>query len=498
MKKIFPEIFIAEGETKKKKKFFGAFFILFFVCVFANNTYANNLNYRDEYARRFLANYSETFFSTTFMNFPSDEANAVLQTRDGFMWFGGYNGLYRYDGSRFTVWNAVSQNGFGSSSVRTLFESSDGVLWIGTNDRGLAAYENESFAFYGRAQGVPSNSIRTITECADGRIFAGTLAGLFYIDRDRNIFPAELDTPLQQSVVDLSADENGNIFVVLNSGELFAYTRAGKTLQFELARDFLSVGSISGEQIVAATRSGSVFIFSLDANGISSSEKIDTPLINISKIFEDSNGYIWLPAENGIGFLDKQHRYQNIGNPSGYGFYSDIWEDYQNNYWITGTHGCGIVNFSVSTLVSFNALNNLETGAVNAIVLHDGFTYIGTNNGLIILDEEGKPFLKGFSEMFDTRVRGIFSDSKGNIWICTYSNLGVVRFTPSTGAYKSWTTANGLATDQTHLVHELPNGVIVVGTSEGVNFIKGERVVSANEALETDAFIEMPNIMVLS
>ena len=451
----------------------------------------------DGYAGRFLANYAANFYNMSYNNFPSDESNAVLQTRDGYLWFGGYNGLYRYDGTKFTVWDAVSPHGFGSSNIRTLFEDSAGVLWIGTNDKGIVSFKDGVFTAYDRSNGVPSNTIRTITEGADGLIYGGTMEGIFSIDHDHNITTLALDTSIRQAVVSLCADTDNNIYAVLNSGELFVHTKDGQTIQYPFESPVLAVKNVSGGRVIAGTRNGEILIFQLDGGKFTRADMVTTQLNNINAIYQDSNGYIWLPAENGLGFIDAGEQFHHVGDPSGAGFYSDICEDYQNNYWITGTKG-GITQLAVSAFTNINAMMDIDTGAVNAVVFWDGNMYVGTNDGLLILDASGESINTDFTDLIETRVRGIFSDSKGNIWICTYSDMGVIRYTPSTGDYKSWSPDNGLISERTRLIKELPNGVIAVGTAGGLSFIRGDEVITANEALETDAVIDLPDIMVLS
>ena len=455
----------------------------------------------EDHSGRFLANYVVTIHNTLFNNFPSDEANAVLQTHDGFMWFGGYNGLFRFDGSRFTIWNAVTPGGFGSSNIRELYEDANNVLWIGTNDRGLVAFENGTFTVFDRAKGLPSNTIRAIASDHNGRVWAGSSEGLFYLNRERVVRQIELDTDIRQFVISVCIDSRGNVFAVLNSGELYVYTADGRTVRHPYEGAVTSVGYVSDSRVIAGTRSGNVLVLRFEDGAFTRSDIISTPLFNITHenpVFQDSNGFIWLLAQNGIGFLDHNEIFQHVGNPNGVGFYTGIWQDYQRGYWITASRG-GIVNLSPSVFTRVSELMGIaDTGTVNAVVFHDGLMYIGTNLGLVIMDEQGNLVHTEFSDIFQTRVRGIFSDSAGNIWLCTYSELGVVRYTPATRTYRTWTPADGMATDRTRLVQELSNGVIAVGTATGINFIKGDNVVTVNEAFGTDAFIQLPEIMVLS
>src|SRR5689334_25242276 len=59
----------------------------------------------------------------------------VLQDRAGFLWVGTQNGLYRYDGNRFSAFG--KSEGLPGARIEALHESIDGTLWVGTRT-GLA------------------------------------------------------------------------------------------------------------------------------------------------------------------------------------------------------------------------------------------------------------------------------------------------------------------------------------------------------------------------
>ena len=449
---------------------------------------------------RFRANYVTTFYNTDSNGFPSNDANVVLQTTDGFIWFGGFSGLIRYDGRKYTQWNAVSADNFTSSNVRSLYESRNaegsgsqgsGSLWIGTNDKGLFSYKNGVFTVYDKAMGAPSNMIRCITGRADGMIFCGTPEGLFYIDGERNIIAADLDTPLHPFIISITADTRNNIYAVLNTGELISYTADGRTVHYPFGPRFFAV-YVSNDRIFAGTQNGDVIITAFDGHHFGDPVVRQTPNLNISAFYEDSRGLTWLTSETGIGFLDAGMDYHHMGNPSGFGLYSSIIEDYENGYWITATKG-GIVKFSVSAFTDLNALYNFPTGSANAVLIDNGKTYIGTDRNLYILDENGKPVFTDFSGKINGRVRGIFRDSRENIWICTYTAMGAVRFTPRTGEYTYFAPLG-----RTRSFAELPNGVIVIGTATGASFIRDDTVISAGEAFDTSVPLDLPVITVLS
>ena len=69
--------------------------------------------------------YVRTVFDQT-NGLPTDEANAVLQTRDGYLWVGSYGGLLRFDGSEFH--NFSTEGAIATPSILCIAQAPDGTL----------------------------------------------------------------------------------------------------------------------------------------------------------------------------------------------------------------------------------------------------------------------------------------------------------------------------------------------------------------------------------
>src|ERR1035438_5873001 len=69
---------------------------------------------------------------------PQNSVISVIQTRDGYLWLGTLNGLVRFDGNHFTVFNEFNTLGLSSERIVYLFEDSHTTLWIGTDTAGVA------------------------------------------------------------------------------------------------------------------------------------------------------------------------------------------------------------------------------------------------------------------------------------------------------------------------------------------------------------------------
>ena len=77
---------------------------------------------------------------------PQNKATAVVQTRDGYLWVGTYNGLARFDGVRFTVFDDNNTPALRSRRITSLFETAEGTLWIGTESGHISQYKDGRFA----------------------------------------------------------------------------------------------------------------------------------------------------------------------------------------------------------------------------------------------------------------------------------------------------------------------------------------------------------------
>src|SRR4029079_843601 len=108
---------------------------------------------------------------------PQSAVLSVLQTRDGYLWLGTYEGLVRFDGVRFVVFDRPRTHDLSGTSVFHLSEDRVGRLWVATNG-GLTVREGGRFRTYGSADGLPSQVVRATLEGRDGGLWIATDGGL--------------------------------------------------------------------------------------------------------------------------------------------------------------------------------------------------------------------------------------------------------------------------------------------------------------------------------
>ena len=81
---------------------------------------------------------------TTANGLPNNWIMGVHRTRDGYLWLTTVDGVARFDGVRFRVYNKVNTPGLTTNqfAYRALWEDLQGNLWMGTEDGGAIRYHD--------------------------------------------------------------------------------------------------------------------------------------------------------------------------------------------------------------------------------------------------------------------------------------------------------------------------------------------------------------------
>ena len=111
---------------------------------------------------------------------PQSSAQALARTPDGYLWVGTQEGLARFDGVRFTVFDGGNEPAIPNKHISVLFVDGASRLWIGTRS-GLAVLENGQFRPVQSVAGLEHAYIRAIVGGKMGRVWVGTENGFFEI-----------------------------------------------------------------------------------------------------------------------------------------------------------------------------------------------------------------------------------------------------------------------------------------------------------------------------
>lgn len=428
----------------------------------------------------------------------SVEINAIAQTNDGYIWAGAYSGLYRYDGSRFE--KIVLDERI--TSVMVLFVGADGKLWIGTNDSGVAGYAPETgeVTFYSVGEGLAADSVRCICEDEKGNVYVGTVSYLSMISRTGEVTTFDGFERINW-VKSMTYGYNGIIGGVTNGGHLF-FMKDGEILLEKNYEDIAGVYytaisySYNGVFMVGLSNDSMIRI-TFDGTAITEEKTFETKGISyFNDIQYDSmaGGY-YLCGESGFGFCDMTGETKVLTRAGFENSISDAIVDYQGNVWFCSNKQ-GIIKFSKNPFVDIFKKAGIAGNVVNAICLSGNDMYIGMDNGLHVVDArtyEKKEY--EFLESFDgVRVRHIYADSSGNVWVSTYGKEGLVRIDSEHQMQSFNEKTAGTVGGRFRLVTQLHDGTILAASNMGLTYIdKGKvtRTIGEAEGLSTPQILSM-------
>ncbi len=417
---------------------------------------------------------------------PTGEANTVLQTSDGYIWIGSYGGLIRYDGTEFR--NYSVERKIESSSIRALFEDSKGRLWIGTNDAGIVVMEGDTFTKIPMPEDRSFLCIRDFKEGADGTIYVASNSGLAKIS-DGVIVPYEAEALKGNTVYSVAIDKYGRIWGAANDGKCVVVKDDAQPVVLESnvffsEEDVYSIDSDKDGNIVIGGSGNRVAVISFDSEALNKDgfdiKYYSTGNISVhNAVNACEHGDILVSGNNGLAVISKEGKLTEFGEEGHAVSVNAAIADYENDIWLASS-AYGIVKYSQGCISTPNAVAALDDVVVNTVAYQQGYWYIGNDMGLIICDDEWNRVENELIEKYEgVRIRCILADSKGNVWITSYSDFPVLCYNSADGSFTKFSSETGLSGDKGRVVTEFSDGKIVVGTQNGIDVIRNGELVES-------------------
>ena len=400
---------------------------------------------------------------------PQNSAQAILQTNDGYIWIGTQEGLVRFNGVEFKVFNKGNTEAIRHNDVRVLYQDRDGVLWIGTFGSGLVRYQEGHFTNYTVKSGLSNNSITFILQDRQGNLWVGTGDGLNEFIGGKIVTFNRTNGLSDNRVRAIAEDREGNLVVagrngldvIVNGTPMGAYSPGVLGRKSVQALFVDNAGSL---WIGTENRGLDVFnAGKLTHYGPSQG----LPNAPVHGIYQDREHTIWVATEGrGICRL-VSGRFDCYGPENGLSgdYVESIFEDREGSLWV-GTETGGINFFREGPLTNYGSEMGLQGSPRTLLEGPDGSLWIGTSSGLWRMkDYKVTPYLtnKGPANNY---VYTTMRDHLGNIWIGTDEG-GLNKFTGHT--VKTYRKADGLAADWVPAVLEDRAHDIWIGTFAGVS-----------------------------
>jgi signal transduction histidine kinase/ligand-binding sensor domain-containing protein len=316
-----------------------------------------------------------------------------------------------------TVW--TQQQGLPQDTIRAITQTSDGFLWLGT-DEGLARFDGYEFVAFGKDQGnLPSNSVNVLAAGRDSSLWIGTPAGLTRYAGGRFQTFTQKDGLPADAVSALFIDHAGTLWIVAG----------GSLSRFDGSR---FTNFLRGREI---------------------------PLRVVRGVWEDQQHFLYVAGTSSVARFENG-RFRDIFAPSELAgdFPGAVLKDRHGSLWILGYRG--LVRQTPDGRISHFGSREGLTDPFELRGMtedRDGNLWVATNSGLARL--EGERFRTLTEGPTEDGVRSLFEDRDGNLWVG--SNHGLLRFRDD--VFTVFGRDEGLASDQPNVIYEDNKGNVWVG-----------------------------------
>lgn len=368
---------------------------------------------------------------------PVNSATAIVQDSEGFLWIGTWQGLVRFDGSEFKVFNATETDGLDSNRITALILDKEGALWIGTTNGGLTRLKDGRFASFTSESGPGGDYIHDLYFGPKGEILVQFSAGRIreVVEREEAVRFEEVASigTRRARVVRFDVGPPAVTWVGTSYGLVRLVEGTTDTLTTEdglIADDIMSLELMENGTLWAGTQNG---VTRVSPQGLTT---FPMPGAIVGDIHVSPDGRVWLSA-GGIGLMalenDRFVRIEFGQDPIGSNLEA-LFTDSHGSLW-AGTTGTGLHRLRTQLFASFGRANGVD----------------------------GSQFL------------GIAADRSGQVWFGS-SRDGVFRLRD--GVVRRFGAAAGLPDQRAWTVYSSMSGTLWAGTHGGAAYFDGSTFVS--------------------
>ncbi len=396
---------------------------------------------------------------------PQNAVTAIVQTRDGYLWLGTYNGLARFDGVRFTVFAEGPTPELQSSRVTSLFEDHEGALWIGHETGGLTRFKDGRFQAMeiraawkgGKIAAMGADAARDLWLVNEEGVMARFRDGLVLKPRDGS----------SPGIVSLVTGADGAMWIACE-GKL-SRLQGDKLVPVDFG------GGADYIQGICAARRGGLWVASegrvrkwQDDRWTADLGEAPWGWMGVFPLIETQDGllaggtvdagiYLVIPGGGSLRFSRTNGLPQN--------WVRSLCEDREGNLWI-GAGGGGLVALRAGKVAAVNPPDHWQGRAVLSVnVARDGAMWIGTEGaGLYRFDNAQWRRYAENEGLANPFVWSVSEDAQGRLWAGTWGGgvfiLRGHRFERAPGL-------ENLTAPAPALLHAM-DGASWIGTGEGL------------------------------
>lgn len=364
---------------------------------------------------------------------PVNNVNHIFQDERGFIYLSTLDGIVRYDGYDFKVFNTSNNPDLRSNRIIDMQKFSNNSFWLISEAGHVTRYDGRKFTNYDESNGLPGHVTR-ITKSSTGKITVATNNGVAQWNTESDQFEILADEFFQTQTWTLSPSIDGSLIAINDNGLL----------------------KWKGEQ----------------RSMILEPDRFPIPIRNVMRVTQFNLEEFWIMGSSGIFRYNSEAdeiNFSLVHEEEGYQII-DITKVDKNQYYFTGSRS--YYKFDNTTEEITKLPIDIENTRFRSNLILQGL-----NDELIILGDK-EVFIDDQKVLDAENVNSGFVDNEGSIWVSTTSN-GVFQIKKS--IFSNLTIDNHPALTNIYGLIQTQDGAIWASSLDsGITRIQGQDIQNWN------------------
>lgn len=441
---------------------------------------------------------------------------AIFQDSEGYIWLGTNDGLNRYNGYEFKIYNYEEyQNSISHNGITDITEDKYGNIWVNTvSGVNKINKKTEKISNYTEINGkIKEDSTTEIIVTKDNNILVGTYEGLniYNAKEDRfDVILEQKDGILSSCIYSIDEDINGNIWIGTELGlnklskdfkVLETYTSESEIYNIfcDDENGFVWAGSDSSGLLKIDTKTKEVKQYINNIEDLNS-----LPANQVGAIIRDSKGNLWVGTTNGLARYNEKNDsfdvYKNKVYDKNSLVYNDvrsIIEDREGVLWVGTYSGISIFD-TESSIKYYNAgLDDgylLSENMVHGIYEDDeGYLWVGSRTkGVNIIDRENNTSKSISMENNNVIQSNSINDITGyKDFIFVATDAGVLKINKKENTIQNYNLEDGLIGENVKDIFVCDKNYLWIGSTNGLNLldIENDKIIDMTDYVDEGSYV---------
>ena len=441
---------------------------------------------------------------------------AIFQDSEGYIWLGTNDGLNRYNGYEFKIYNYEEyQNSISHNGITDITEDKYGNIWVNTvSGVNKINKKTEKISNYTEINGkIKEDSTTEIIVTKDNNILVGTYEGLniYNAKEDRfDVILEQKDGILSSCIYSIDEDINGNIWIGTELG-LNKLSKDFKVLETYPSESEIYNIFCDDENGFVWAGSDSSGLLKIDKNTKEVTQYINDiedensiPANQVGAIIRDSKGNLWVGTTNGLARYNEKNDsfdvYKNKVYDKNSLVYNDvrsIIEDREGVLWVGTYSGISIFD-TESSIKYYNAgLDDgylLSENMVHGIYEDDeGYLWVGSRTkGVNIIDRENNTSKSINMENNNVIQSNSINDITGyKDFIFVATDAGVLKINKKENTIQNYNLEDGLIGENVKDIFVCDKNYLWIGSTNGLNLldIENDKIIDMTDYVDEGSYV---------